>query len=208
MKASYSLILVATDESGHQAALSVIVGVDNVPDWYSTGTFVVDREVLGSGKYYTAILIIPSDQESWENHPAFAQTLYIGSQEFHYTIVSADAQNPNPLPSGFGNLVKYSPPEAINMFEGRLAIGDISIAGNDEFSLISNILGSASSYNDNLSYHINPEENPGFYNSNSYIHGLIAAATYIRPDISFGGWVEVVSHPRWGTPVPLEEFGL
>lgn len=70
------------------------------------------------------------------------------------------------------------------------------------------VLGVAGAYGDNLNYSLYPESHPGKYNSNSYVHGLLEAVSYSSPGISWSGWVEVLTHPGWGTPVPLAEFGL
>jgi hypothetical protein len=95
--AVHNLIVVAHDESYNEASVAVEIAVDAEPEWYSTGVFLVDRQVLSSTSNHLAVLIIPDDQETWENDPAFSQTLYIGTEEYHYTIVSADAEFQNPL---------------------------------------------------------------------------------------------------------------
>ncbi|MBI1313164.1 hypothetical protein GC176_17880 [bacterium] len=205
---AHDLIVVAIDESGHEAKVQVGVGVIPEDEWYATGVFLVERPVLGTQYYHTAILIVPDDQETWKNDPAFAQILYVGHTPMHYTIVSADASNPtNPL--NLGKLRRYPVPESVTMFEAQGGtLSDVSISSGDQNDMITTILGIAGAYGDNLNYHLFPESHPGYYNSNSFVRGVLDAVTTVRPDISYSAWVDWASHPGWSVPVPLDEFGI
>lgn len=77
----------------------------------------------------------------------------------------------------------------------------LSVPVESESIVINELLQRFSGYADNLSYHCFPEDYPGFYNSNSFTHGLLHAA----------GVEHEESPPRrpapgWLTPVPSSMF--
>jgi hypothetical protein len=55
-------------------------------------------------------------------------------------------------------------------------------------------------YDNDLQYACFPESNPGFYNSNSFVSGLLDAVTITKPIL------RVFSAPGWFTPVPVGKF--
>ncbi len=75
-----------------------------------------------------------------------------------------------------------------------------------EFSLQPTLIGSLlerfGNYADQLGYYCFPEERPGFYNSNSFIHGLLHAASVSHDETP----PTLLPVPGWLTAVPMAAF--
>jgi len=69
--------------------------------------------------------------------------------------------------------------------------------------LLQALLDANASYPDDLPYACRPEQNPGFYNSNSFAHGLLNAVGLPLPRFP-ERWPSLA--PGWQTPVPLSKF--
>lgn len=72
-----------------------------------------------------------------------------------------------------------------------------------EYDKIQQLLALDRAYGDNLPYACRPEQNPGFYNSNSYAHGLLNAAGLPTPRLPAR---MPTLFPGWMTPVPSSKF--
>ena len=72
-----------------------------------------------------------------------------------------------------------------------------------EESFIQALLDRNAAYPDDLPYACRPEANPGFYNSNSYAHGLLNAVGLSKPRLPSRVPALV---PGWLTPVPHSKF--
>jgi alpha-tubulin suppressor-like RCC1 family protein len=68
--------------------------------------------------------------------------------------------------------------------------------------LINSVLARADAYRNLLAYHCFPEEHPGFYNSNSFTHGLLHAAGLSHDELP----PTPSRAPGWATPVPIGAF--
>ena len=72
-----------------------------------------------------------------------------------------------------------------------------------EDNLIASLIHADERYADDLPYACRPETNPGFYNSNSYAHGLLNAVGLPGPRFPERAPMIV---PGWPTPVPKSKF--
>ena len=72
-----------------------------------------------------------------------------------------------------------------------------------EDSIIRSLIDADQRYADDLQYACRPEVNPGFYNSNSYAHGLLNAVGLPGPRLPDRAPMIV---PGWRTPVPRSKF--
>lgn len=68
--------------------------------------------------------------------------------------------------------------------------------------LVNSLIQSFNGYLNNLSYHCFPEERPGFYNSNSFSHGLLHSAGVTHAETP----PTLKPVPGWFTPVPAVFF--
>lgn len=68
--------------------------------------------------------------------------------------------------------------------------------------IINSLLARVAGYNNQLAYHCFPEEHPGFYNSNSFTHGLLHAAGVEHDETA----PSRRSIPGWLTPVQVDAF--
>ncbi len=76
---------------------------------------------------------------------------------------------------------------------------------SSEVAVIETILAHDAAYGDDLPYACRPEQNPGFYNSNSYAHGLIEPAHLPPPGLP--ARIPTL-FPGWLTPVPATKFQI
>ena len=72
-----------------------------------------------------------------------------------------------------------------------------------EDNLIQELLGKTAAYKDDLPYACRPEQNPGYFNSNSFAHGLLNAVRLGLPRMPERMPTLV---PGWLTPVPRSKF--
>jgi len=72
-----------------------------------------------------------------------------------------------------------------------------------ENSLIEALVSKAAAYPDDLPYACRPEQNPGYYNSNSLAHGLLNAVGLPKPRLPER---LPTLFPGWLTPVPRSKF--
>ncbi len=210
----------ASDGMDHGDVI-VTITLDDEDEWDSgAGLFLGTRPVLQStgigpplntGASHTAVIIIPTDQDSWKSDPRFNQTIYVMRRLMHYTILSAEkggvVTDENPL----GFLTRYPNGESILPFASLGTIG-FSLP---EFNAIETLLGIHSLYDDDVPYKLIPNGAEQRYNSNSYCHGLLIQFANIDGCVGYptGFAVPVTgtlgnSHPGWDLPLPEEFFDV
>jgi len=218
-QADHHLILEADDGYGNTSTIGVEVAIQDELEWYSTGLFVVAWEVAAS-RYHTLVLIIPDDQPAWENDPNFSEVLYIGTDPYHFSTLSAFPHNFIPTDSSLlESRIAYDTGRIDeDVTGGVFEIGMIDICYCDQNTVISSSFSLDAAYADDLSYGLFPESAPPGtkYNSNSYVSGLLNALMDQNPGVSIFFDLSSVDdnndgnldYPGWGIPVPLSNFGL
>ncbi|MCG8430842.1 MAG: RHS repeat-associated core domain-containing protein, partial [Candidatus Omnitrophica bacterium] len=149
---------------------------------------------IPTGGYHTVIIIRPDDQSFFENHPELINRFYINSDGDLEATLSAERQ---------GDYLVATPnhsddrPERLENWQVVDGKKDSSgKAADTEFIL--SLFAAADQYQNNLPYDPTPIGGWGYYNSNSYVYGILSAAgvDYIPnlPGVEFGADV----------PIPLE----
>lgn len=83
------------------------------------------------------------------------------------------------------------------------ALRELPVDPRLESILIQSLLNTVDGYANNLPYHCFPEDHPGFYNSNSFTHGLLHASSLSHDEAP----PTRRQAPGWLTPVPLGAWG-
>lgn len=210
---TYVLVVVAEDDSMNADQVDFSVFIVDEPEWESTGIFVADRQVNNSAFFHTTIVIVPTDQDTWENDPRFSETVYIGRELYHYATLSAF---PNGA-LGDGDLQSEIGWGQDAIFKLN-SLGWVDLGGEDENAIINELFALDAAYDDALPYHLFPNAGEEKYNSNSYVRGLLDALTFNRPIVTFTAPLEEqlvppnanspFKYPGWNIPVPLSKFGI
>ena len=151
---------------------------------------------------HVSIRVVPHDQERWLNLPDLQLP---GTDQFgnRYFTLGAGSDGTDTNSSCAGTLksdlnrpndVGKPPWDPLDALAYPLGAED---------ALINALLSRDRAYPDDLPYACRPEQNPGFYNSNSYAHGLLNAAGLRGPSLP-DRLPSLV--PGWRTPVPLSKF--
>ena len=151
---------------------------------------------------HVSIRVVPHDQERWLDTPNLQLP---GTDQFgnrYFTLgAGSDGTDTNASCSGIlksdlnrTNDVGKPPWDPLESLAYPLGVED---------ALIAALLSRDSAYADDLPYACRPEQNPGFYNSNSYARGLLNAAGLPGP--RFPDRMPTLV-PGWLTPVPRSKF--
>lgn len=86
----------------------------------------------------------------------------------------------------------------------RLFKVKLAYSFEEEAALIADLLAKDAAYGDNLPYACFPDNNPEYYNSNSFAAGLLSVTGLPRPSEpdAYGN-----KFPGWRKPVPADAFG-
>ena len=200
-KQQYQLILTANDMQGGSDPVGVTVDLTDEVEWGGKGVFVVSW-VVAFGRSHAEVLIIPEDQDHWENDPQFSRKVWVERQEVVYTTVGAGPTLFSP-----NTLISRTNRSAIDE-DTWVQRGTIDTAGqvNDMIDLIFSLDGA---YGDDRQYDLTPNPNPAIdsWNSNSYAHGLLNALEASGP-ISVSVNLGNDLFPGWDKPLQLFEFGI
>jgi hypothetical protein len=198
---TYDLILEASDMT-ESDTVAVTVNVTDEHDWddvMGPGIYVADRRVFNIpiSPHHSAVVIIPTDQAAWENHPSFTNTIYIGKTEYHYATLSA-----KPSAGKLESLLNWSDDDPANLDVLEL----LSHGSTPENTVIQTFLDRDAAYADNLNYGLRPENTPEVdYNSNSYVSGLLEAVGMLT-ELTYS--TDGSLRPGWDTPVEPFFFGI
>ena len=163
------------DPIGYTAGINLYTycnnNVINLRDPYGLRAEIGHRQVFGPG-YHTVIIIQPDDQNAFAYNRHFYRTT---TGEWEATL----SANPNWKPtwsSPFGTLT--ATPNIIGDRPERLhdiqRINDPF--GRSDTQLIQDIFASAEHYKNNLPYDPTPWSFDPYYNSNSYVYGMLEGA--------------------------------
>ncbi|HQP12203.1 MAG TPA: hypothetical protein PK470_05525, partial [Candidatus Omnitrophota bacterium] len=150
--------------------------------------YIRSHRVFGSQYLHSSILIVPDNQNLYINDDRFIKH---SNGKLYLTLGAAPS-----IPGGFGSLVSDLN-RSYDRAENNIRQGEVTLpCGVDEDSYIKNLLEADKNYQDNLKYQTFPKD---YYNSNSYVAGLIQYTGGILP----GLWGVL---PGIDRPIPGEYF--
>jgi alpha-tubulin suppressor-like RCC1 family protein len=149
---------------------------------------------------HVSIRVVPYEQEKWRSRIPMPGVDEYGNSFFTIGAGSGDADTN----TNCGGVLVSD----INRFRDVTTppwdpLESLPYPASLEDDMILKLLSLDSSYGDDLLYACRPEVNPGFYNSNSYAHGLLDAARLPTPRRP--ARIPTL-FPGWMTPVPLSKF--
>jgi hypothetical protein len=156
------------------------------------------------GIHHFSLRVVPTRQVSWipQFPPDFATDIYGNA---FFTIGAGPPGSDTGSCSGLltkGYNRERDRDEAPSSFTPlSLAIttpGGLLVLRSEDV-VIEAIRDAFANYDDDLPYACFPESNPGFFNSNSFLSGLLDAVSVPKP------WIKLYA-PGWVTPVPLPKF--
>jgi alpha-tubulin suppressor-like RCC1 family protein len=175
------------------------------------GIWLKTHDVLVTSIQHASIRVTPADQEWLINNRAKFETC-AGTQQcvpierdgfknYFFTIgAGSGSDDTNPLCNGI--LTKgYNRPNDVRKQE-RQPLTQLLVDPRFEPILINSLINRTDAFANVLSYHCLPEEYPGQYNSNSFAHGLLHAASVAHDEAP----PTRLSIPGWQTPVPQPAF--
>ena len=149
---------------------------------------------------HVSIRVVPHDQSAWIDRLVMPGVDEFGNRFF--TLGAGSGDEDTDLFCG-GTLIS-APNRARDVSERPWdPLEMLTYPIEFENAKISELLRIDSKYGDNLPYACRPEQNPGFYNSNSFAHGLLNAAGLSKPRRP--GRVPAL-FPGWLVPVPVTKF--
>lgn len=159
------------------------------------GIFLEGHYLINLGVAYSHafLRITPTDQDTWRTpRPSFFERQ--DQYGNYFATIGAGPSNAlgGQLIEGIDRPHDVSDPA---WFSVKLGVPE-----DQENDVIRNLLRSYGSYQNNLNYDFIPT--PGYYNSNSYVAGLLDSVGVNKPS-----YITDDSFPGWGQPVPTSAFG-
>ena len=175
----------------------------------ATGLFIKLQSVLG-GYLHASVRLVPRNQARWANYGPFNET---SNPPFNspppldgrkWTTVGAGPSDADTSWTCDGNLISnFNRSGDVSAFPVRFERLNYPQNMEVEDRLINAILNSDANYDDNLPYACFPNEGDHYYNSNSYIAGLLLKTGFGTPGLAMQLWRSL---PGWRKPIPASNF--
>jgi hypothetical protein len=174
------------------------------------GIIAKGHAVQGVGGH-VSLRLIPNDQERWRNDPKWGSwfTNYDSGTRRYFATIGAGPASDNDSTTDCGG--------SVHLASNLNRDADVNLAAavleklhyipREENSLIQSILerGEANYHDNELPYCFLPTLQP-FYNSNSFVAGLLKASSITAPDFPTKWSFPLRWYAGWTKPVPSDKF--